>query len=289
MCRFVYYQGLPIGISELVTKPENSLINQSFHSRERKEPLNGDGFGVAWYPKAQSQPALFKSISPAWSNQNLREIARVVHSSRILGHVRAASPDSQVNEINSHPFRFDNLTFMHNGDLGGFRMFRRTLLNGLSEESFQMITGGTDSEHMFAVIIDELKGIHDESNDVLRMGMAIERGIDKLLDWRRSIVPDQHYYINCLITDGRVAAACRFTTDDSENAATLYFHLGKRYHCENSKSVMVDCSEEDASVLISSEPLTDDVGWKSVPSGHLVLIDDNQKMEMRQLELRVSF
>lgn len=172
MCRFVYYQGLPIGISELVTKPENSLINQSFHSRERKEPLNGDGFGVAWYPKAQAQPALFKSISPAWSNRNLREIARVVRSSRILGHVRAASPDSQVNEINSHPFRFENLTFMHNGDLGGFRLggfrkFRRTLLNSLSEQSFQMIKGGTDSEHMFAVVIDEFNGIRDENNDEL--------------------------------------------------------------------------------------------------------------------------
>ncbi|MFZ1700951.1 MAG: class II glutamine amidotransferase [Pyrinomonadaceae bacterium] len=289
MCRFVYYQGLSIGVSELVTKPENSLINQSFHSRERKEPLNGDGFGVAWYPNATEQPALFKSISPAWSNQNLREIARVVYSSRILGHVRAASPDSQVNEINAHPFRFENLTFMHNGDLGGFRKFRRTLLNSLSEESFQMIKGGTDSEHMFAVIIDEFKGIRDESNDVLRMGMAIERGIDKLLDWRRSIVPKEHFYINCLITNGQVSAACRFTTNDSENAATLYSHLGKRYHCENSKSVMVNCKKEDASVLISSEPLTDDPSWQSVTSGHLVMIDENQKMEMRQLELRVSF
>lgn len=285
MCRFVYYQGLPIGLSALITEPENSLINQSFHSRERTEPLNGDGFGVAWYPKDTVRPALFKSISPAWSNRNLREISRVVQSSRILGHVRAASPDSEVNEINSHPFRFDNLTFMHNGDLGGFRKFRRTLLNSLSEESFQMITGGTDSEHMFAVMIDELKGLSDENNDVLRMGMAIERGIDKLLDWRRNIVPDQHFYINCLITDGLVASACRFTTEDSENASSLYFHLGKRYHCENFKSVMVDCNKEDASVLVSSEPLTDDIGWTSVPSGHLVMIDENQNMEMRQLEL----
>lgn len=288
MCRFVYYQGLPIGISALITEPENSLINQSFHSRERTEPLNGDGFGVAWYNNT-NQPALFKSISPAWSNRNLREISRVVQSSRILGHVRAASPDSPVNEINSHPFRFDNLTFMHNGDLGGFRKFRRTLLNSLSEESFQMITGGTDSEHMFAVIIDELKGLSDQNNDVIRMGMAIERGIDKLLDWRRSIVPDQHFYINCLITDGRVAAACRFTTEDSEKAASLYFHLGKRYKCENSKSIMVDCKKENESVLISSEPLTDDIGWTSVPSGHLVMIGENQNMEMRQLELRASY
>ncbi len=48
---------------------------------------------------------------------------------------------------------------------------------------------------------------------------------------------------------------------------------------------MVDCNKEDASVLVSSEPLTDDIGWTSVPSGHLVMIDENRNMEIRQLKL----
>lgn len=141
MCRFVYYQGLPISLGALLTKPENSLINQSVHSKEGREPLNGDGFGVAWYQLDSEQPAVFKSITPAWSNQNLREIARVVRSPRILGHVRSASPGSNVAESNSHPFRHKNLSFMHNGLLQGFRTIRRTFLRSLSEESYQMISG----------------------------------------------------------------------------------------------------------------------------------------------------
>ena len=68
-------------MSSLITEPENSLIHQSFDSREREEPLNGDGFGVAWYPQdGHRDAALFRSITPAWSNQNLRHIARAVKS-----------------------------------------------------------------------------------------------------------------------------------------------------------------------------------------------------------------
>ena len=60
MCRFTFYMGPPIRMSTLVTEPSNSLIHQSVHARQREEPLNGDGFGVAWYlPKLSPEPAVF--------------------------------------------------------------------------------------------------------------------------------------------------------------------------------------------------------------------------------------
>ena len=46
MCRFLAYLGEPILAEDLITKPENSLIHQSFGAREMDEPLNGDGFGL---------------------------------------------------------------------------------------------------------------------------------------------------------------------------------------------------------------------------------------------------
>ena len=42
MCRFVLYLGCEIGIDSLMTEPENSIIHQSFKSREREEPEDGD-------------------------------------------------------------------------------------------------------------------------------------------------------------------------------------------------------------------------------------------------------
>ena len=49
MCRFALYLGSELTVSRLVTEPSNSIIHQSFHNLERTEPLNGDGFGLAWY------------------------------------------------------------------------------------------------------------------------------------------------------------------------------------------------------------------------------------------------
>ncbi|MFQ5353611.1 MAG: class II glutamine amidotransferase, partial [Thermodesulfobacteriota bacterium] len=61
MCRFVLYLGEDVALNSLITEPENSIIHQSFHSHERAEPLNGDGFGVAWYaPEVGEEPAVFK-------------------------------------------------------------------------------------------------------------------------------------------------------------------------------------------------------------------------------------
>ena len=72
MCRFAIYLGNEIAVRTLVTEPKNSIIHQSFHSHEYVEPLNGDGFGIAWYPTDATQdPAVFKSMMPAWSNRCL--------------------------------------------------------------------------------------------------------------------------------------------------------------------------------------------------------------------------
>ncbi|MDT8450859.1 MAG: class II glutamine amidotransferase, partial [Wenzhouxiangellaceae bacterium] len=76
MCRFTFYMGDNIAVADLVTRPENSLIHQSAHAKERPEPLNGDGFGLAWYVPDDPKPARFRSLTPAWSNANLAELAR---------------------------------------------------------------------------------------------------------------------------------------------------------------------------------------------------------------------
>lgn len=69
----------------LVTEPSHSIIHQSYKAQEREEPLNGDGFGVAWYtPALQEDPTIFKDVSPAWSNQNLLELAPVIESDCLL-------------------------------------------------------------------------------------------------------------------------------------------------------------------------------------------------------------
>lgn len=74
MCRFVGYLGAEVMLADLISRPANSLIRQSYKAKERREPLNGDGFGLRWYePDVAEGPCVFTSITPAWSNLNPTE------------------------------------------------------------------------------------------------------------------------------------------------------------------------------------------------------------------------
>ena len=89
MCRWIAYSGSPILLEELLYKPDHSLIDQSLHARLGVETTNGDGFGVGWYG-AGEDPGVYHSVSPAWGDANLRELAAHTASPLFMVHVRAA-------------------------------------------------------------------------------------------------------------------------------------------------------------------------------------------------------
>jgi predicted glutamine amidotransferase len=49
--------------------------------------VNGDGTGLGWY-EHRAEPALFRSITPAWGDENLVELATEIRTRLFLAHVR---------------------------------------------------------------------------------------------------------------------------------------------------------------------------------------------------------
>src|SRR5215472_1177951 len=125
MCRWLAYLGTPLLLEDLLYKPKHSLIDQSLHAQLGVGTTNGDGVGVGWYGEG-AEPGLYRSIEPAWSDRNLKEIARQVTSGMFLAHVRA-STGTAVQQTNCHPFRFGKWLFMHNGAIERFHAVKRTL------------------------------------------------------------------------------------------------------------------------------------------------------------------
>jgi predicted glutamine amidotransferase len=267
-------------VSALLTEPSHSLIHQSFRAEEREEPLNGDGFGVAWYADGIDEPALFRSISPAWSNNNLRELARVTSSTCILAHVRAATRQLEVSESSCHPFKHGRWTFMHNGDVGGFPRIRRALLQSLGDDAFDAIRGGTDSEHLFAVFIDEVQRAGPDP-DATAAAAALESAIRRVLDLIEQCAPGEPSYLNVAVADGRSAVACRITTDSPGNADSLYLSQGRRYVCVDNVCRMLEADEAGGAVLISSERLSDDAAWHAISVGEIVIVESGLQLDVR--------
>jgi predicted glutamine amidotransferase len=286
MCRFVAYLGPPVLLSSLTTDPANSIIHQSFHSHEREEPLNGDGFGLAWYvPEIRSEAALFRSVSPAWSNMNLLHLARVTRSGCIFAHVRAATPGLPVTETNTHPFTWRELAFMHNGELGCFQTIRRRLLGGLSEPAFDLIQGTTDSEHLFAAIVDRLlrAGRDSPGSPVEALGAALAGAIEDALELGRELGAEEPSYLNLALTDGRRLAVCRFTDGELADSPSLYVHQGKLFTCEDGQCRFFEPDGRGHSVLVASEPLTDDPGWSVVEPNTLLLVTEERSVTLRPM------
>ncbi len=286
MCRFVLYLGTDITLGSLVTEPANSIIHQSHHSHERAEPLNGDGFGLAWYvPKMSSEPALFKDITPAWNNQNLINLARVTRSGCILAHVRAATPGFPVIQSNCHPFTCGPYSFMHNGSIGGFRHLRRKLLGSLSDEAFDLIRGSTDSEHVFALFMDHITRAKETGDRTEMIARALKSAITRIEELSEEAGLDEQITMNLAVTDGVNAAVTRYIKGDQEEAVSLYTKRALELTCVDGEYCINDNSsiEKDSAVLIASEPLTVDTGWEKVPPGSIVTVNEDLRLSIRPL------
>ncbi len=287
MCRFALYMGPPITLDLLTTRPEYSIIHQSFKSRMREEPLNGDGFGLAWYvPEISPEPALFRSIQPAWNNVNLLHLARVSRSPVVLAHVRAATHGFGVTESNCHPFAAGRFAFMHNGSVGGFHQLKRRLRESLSDDAYVSIHGTTDSEHLFALFCDHAKQLQHDSA-VEKMAAALEATLADVTRLTAAVGATRRSLVNIAVTDGHCAVASRFTTDDTEGLS-LYIRTGKEFVFNEGVCRMQNNNDSHSTVIVASEPLTEEPGWKEVPRNHLVLVHADHRAEIRSIDERLE-
>ncbi len=287
MCRFLTYTGAPLMLADLLYRPTNSLIMQSYHARERAEPLNGDGFGVGWYvPEVDPTPCVQRSVSPAWSNRNLQNLAVKTRASLLFAHVRAASPGMMVTEANVHPFTYDRFMWMHNGVVAGFHHIRRRLRDQLKDEFYDMIQGTTDSEHAFALFLNSLRAPFGEMS-AEEMRRALVETIARLMEWTREAGTTEDSFCNFAVTDGQVTVVSRYCSGEGVAGASLHFSRGRRFECLpgglcDMHSVAQD--EQAKSVIVASERLTDDqTDWTTVPDNHTITVFPDSRVSLEPI------
>jgi len=255
---------------------------QSFGCKERSTPLNGDGFGVAWYvPKIRSSPGIFKAITPAWSNRNLINLCGVTESHCIMAHVRAATQGLGVSEANCHPFSWENLSFMHNGDIGCYKQLKKQILHLLSDEALNVMEGSTDSEQIFGIFLDQYrKRDREDPNSLVEATIETVTLIDQIV---RPYNETQQTSLNLAISDGNQIVCTRFCTGD--RPTSLYYNPRIALQdCSNPQCKHSNDGEERFGVVVASEPLNDDKeNWKQVPKNHLLHVT-TRSCELQSLD-----
>jgi predicted glutamine amidotransferase len=262
--------GQPLLLEELLFNTPHGIVDQSLHSRMGAEPTNGDGFGVGWYGLGQG-PGVYRSVSPAWSDPNLRELAAHVESPLFLAHVRAAI-GSPVQQTNCHPFRHGRWLFVHNGYLGGFTEARRELMLEIDPDRFPEVQGSTDTEVVFQLALS-----FGLERDPLA---ALERTVGLIEDVaRRHGVPDA-VQASFGISDGECLWAVRYATRGTPRSLFVSADVDtvRRLHPHNERFARMTPDDR----LVVSEPFSDLPGiWDPVPAGTAVTVRPGGVMTQR--------
>jgi predicted glutamine amidotransferase len=265
MCRWLAYSGSPIRLEELLVKRDRSLIDQSLHSREGATPTNGDGFGVGWYEEGEP-PRVYRSVHPAWNDRNLKELAAGISSHLFLAHIRA-STGTAIQETNTHPFRYGNWLWMHNGLIREFPRLRRELIMAIDDSLFDSIEGTTDSETMFYLALTF--GLEDDPV------AAVERMVGFVEDTGRRHGVEQPIQMTIATTGGDSVYAFRYSSEGESRS--LYFST----RMDALKALHPDIAElaglSDETRVVVSEPLGDLEGaWNAVPESHVGIIQPGE-------------
>ena len=262
MCRWIVFisqdSAPPKKLGDILQKPSHSLISQSYNATfhpgftsKNNAILNADGFGTSWY-SGDGRLFVFKSVSPAWSDPNLRELISFIESRVIFGHVRAASKGSVVSYENCHPFKFSRLSFMHNGHVEQFQKIKRRLTETLSDEAFSAIKGLTDSEHAFALLLSRISNPQRHTPfDMKELILAMVSTISSLLALLADAgVVEGFTSLNFALTDGENFIATRFCDKWPEiPPPSLYFS----FPCEKELDIELDGAPVDTPGDGSSE------------------------------------
>ncbi len=254
MCRWLAYSGSPLPIETFLLQPEHSLIDQSLQSQMGVHTTNGDGFGIGWYDE-DPEPGVYHSISPAWNDRNVTELAKHIRSHLFFAHIRATT-GTAIQQTNCHPFRHEQWLWMHNGLIRDFDLLKRELTLAIDPGLYPSIEGSTDTELMFYLALS--LGLSDDPiSAVERMAGMIEA------------VADRHGIENALqmtiaTTNGERLWVFRYSTE--RRSRSLYYSTDIRtlreLYPDNPR--LAGMSEETR--LVVSEPLSDLPGvWKEVP------------------------
>lgn len=288
MCRILSYLGRQIAVEELLYKPDNSFIKQSYHPKYMSHLLNLAGFGMAAWDKGTNNPKLpflYKTAQLPFYDENLRNLAMKISPYCLIAHLRGVSyNEGQVIGLqNVHPFEFpgERLVLAHNGSLSHFDLMRYDLLEYIKPKYKKNIRGTTDSEWIYALLLSQLDHLEQnyETGELIDAIITTFKILQYVRDKRGIRINSP---VNLFITDGEFIAATRYVLDygwfepdeKMQGHATyhsLWYTYGESYGYYDNEYKMKG-SETKSSIIIASEPLTEDTTtWLEVPEYTLII------------------
>ncbi len=263
MCRLFGMSGgpEPVRATFWLLEAPDSLAQQS-----RREP---DGTGLGTYDR-DGHPEISKQPLAAYEDHAFAREAKEVSSRTFVAHVRYASTGSLIPR-NTHPFEQAGRLFAHNGVIEHLPALEAELGAAMAT-----VGGDTDSERFFALITREVERAGD-----------VATGIERAAAWVADTLPVLS--LNFVLITASDLWALRYP--DTHELWVLERAAGGpsgRRHLEHASargSIRVRSGElaRRPAVVVASERMDEDAGWRSLDAGELLHVDSSLAVTRRAL------
>ncbi len=191
-------------------------------------------------------------------------------SHTFVAHVRYASTGGLTPE-NTHPFEQSGRLFAHNGVIEGLDQLEAEL-----GDARRLVRGDTDSERYFALITKEIEAAGD-----------VERGIERATDWIADNLPV--FALNFVLIAASELWAFRYP--DTHDLYVLERDAGgpsghrQLEHASARGSIRVRSGDMATrrAVVVATERMDEDAGWRNLSAGDLLHVDPDLNVEISAL------
>ena len=232
---------------------EDSLLAQS-----HREP---DGTGLGYFG-TDGTPRVDKRPIAAFDARAFAREGRAVHSKTFVAHIRYATTGGLTPE-NTHPFEQEGRLLAHNGVIQNLPKLEARLASDRG-----LVHGDTDSERFFALVTKETDS----------HGGDVSAGLVAAARWVAEELPV--FALNVILTTSNELWALRYPQThplyvlERQPAGTL-----EQRSASGTMHVHSADLDDRRAVVLASEQMDEDPGWRPLASGELLHVDG---------ELRVS-
>jgi predicted glutamine amidotransferase len=225
-------------------------------SLEAQSHRNVDGSGIGFFDSSGA-PVLDKQPEPAYSDEEFIREARQAESGAFVAHVRWATAGGRAVQ-NTHPFAMQGRIMAHNGGFGELSRLESQLGSYGS-----LVHGDTDSERYFALITQQTQA----------HGGDVGAGITAAASWIAEHLPVSS--LNTIIAAPGELWALRYPAQHALHilerpaGSSQTGEKGLRVRSATS-SMHAPALDDVPSVVLASEELDGESGWRMLAPGELV-------------------